>query len=67
MKRFEVYEEEDGYCFVPEGQTACVDPGAKLIHVIEASTWNEAMTKYYLFQDWGTYKPMEGDDGQEEE
>jgi len=33
--------------------------GAKLCCVIEADSWNEAMTKYHEHQGWGPYVPFE--------
>lgn len=64
--KYEVWrsESEDGVSFncFPENSLNArkiLEPGAKLIHVIEAKTWNEAMTKYHEVMCWEPYVPME--------
>ena len=43
---------------VPHGNGArsLLDPSAKLVWTCEASSYFEAMTKYYQFMQWGEYK-----------
>lgn len=38
---------------------AILAPDAKLICVIEATSWNEAQQKYYDLMGWGKYKTFE--------
>ena len=35
-----------------------IEPGAELVHVIYASSWDEAMLAYHTWQGWGPYKPI---------
>ncbi len=39
---------------------AKMEPEAELIHVIYASSWNEAMALYHEWRGWAPYKPMVG-------
>ena len=36
------------------------DPNAKLVHVIHASSWDEAMIQYHQWQGWKAYTPLPG-------
>lgn len=54
-------EDEDGQTFClagPHGYSArrLLEPGAKLVWTCEASSYFEAMTKYYEYMGWGEYK-----------
>lgn len=35
------------------------DPDLALLQTFEASSWDEAMQKYYDWQGWGEYKPYD--------
>lgn len=39
---------------------AQIAPKAELLHVIYASSWDEAMIAYHAWQGWGPYKPLPG-------
>ncbi len=40
-----------------DGHRAMLGGGARLLTTIVASSWTEAMTRYYRYQDWGVYRP----------
>lgn len=42
-------------------------PDAKLVCVIEATSWNEAQQKRYDFMGWGHYKTIEEDEAERHE
>lgn len=59
--KHELWKEETGYTFCLAGSMGdsardTMDPNAKLIWTVEASSHFEAMTKYYEFMGWGEYK-----------
>lgn len=55
----EVWEDEDGVSvFVSDGKPPqFVKHDARLVTKFEASSWTEAMLKYYEMYDLGVYKP----------
>lgn len=56
----EVWEDEDGVSvFVSDGRPPqFVKNDARLVATFEASSWTEAMSKYYEMYDLGVYKPF---------
>jgi hypothetical protein len=63
-KKYELWssESENSDSFFPAENDSARDllaPDAKLIHVIEANSWNEAQQKRYDFMGWGHYKTFE--------
>lgn len=42
-----------------DGARSHLAPDAKLVCVIEATSWNEAQQKRYDFMDWGHYRTIE--------
>ena len=70
MKTIEIWSEpeEGGYtCSTTEQcakmrESGAIEPGSKLLHSFEASTWFEAMTKYYELMEFGEYKPQDPPD-----
>jgi hypothetical protein len=57
----EVWEDEDGITvFVADGSLPkFVKDDARLVATFEASSWTEAMSKYYAMYDYGIYKPLD--------
>jgi len=57
----EVWEDEDGVTvFVADGNPPQFMTGvARLVARFEASSWTEAMSKYYEMYDLGVYKPFD--------
>ncbi|PCH65356.1 MAG: hypothetical protein COC04_02165 [Gammaproteobacteria bacterium] len=52
-------EDEQTFCMSgKQGESArkLLEPNAKLVWTCEASSHFEAMTKYYVYMDWGEYK-----------
>jgi hypothetical protein len=39
-----------------------VDEPAELVWTIEAGSWEEAMQKFHVLQEWEPYRPMECED-----
>lgn len=63
-KKYELWSSatEDSYTFFPtdnDSIKATLAPDAKLVCVIEATSWNEAQQKQYDFMGWGHYKTFE--------
>lgn len=62
----EVWELSDGWEFsAPDARRDAArvsDPAARLVHVIHAASWVEAMTKYHAWQGWAPYVPMDRTD-----
>ena len=63
----EVWEDPDNSSFAfglphprKDKLRAEMEPNARLLHVIFASSYNAAMAAYYAWQDWGEYAPFEG-------
>lgn len=62
---YEVWEDTEAITCAPvekireEKATGLIAPDAKLLHTIEASTWNEAMIQYHELMGWEPYKPMD--------
>ena len=56
---------DGGNTFVPGETAPDRDPGARLLNVFDAESWNEAMGKYYEWQGWKPYKPMLDENGNE--
>ncbi len=60
--KHELWIERDGeqtFCLAgPRGEAArtLLGPGAQLVWTCEASSHFEAMTQYYAYMGWGTYK-----------
>jgi len=40
-----------------------LQPGAVLVQVIDADSWNDAMGQYHAIQGWEPYKPMLDENG----
>jgi hypothetical protein len=57
----EVWEDEDGITvFIANGSPPeFVKEDAHLVATFEASSWTEAMSKYYEMYDLGAYKPFD--------
>lgn len=57
----EVWEDGDGISvFVADGNPPqFVKDDARLVTTFEASSWTEAMSKYYAMYDYGAYKPFD--------
>ncbi|WP_152598860.1 hypothetical protein [Janthinobacterium sp. RA13] len=57
----EVWEEEDGItvCIANGSRPEFMTADARFIATFEASSWTEAMTKYYEMYDFGVYKPFD--------
>ena len=60
--KHELWKEADGngftFCLagsMGDGARKLLEPEAKLIWTVEASSYFEAMTAYYEFMNWGTY------------
>ena len=60
--KHELWEDADGngftFCLagsMGDGARSHLEPGAKLIWTVEASSHFEAMTAYYKFMNWGVY------------
>lgn len=56
----EVWEDEDGVSvFISDGSPPkFMKDDARLVATFEASSWTEAMSKYYEMYDLGVYKPF---------
>lgn len=61
------HDGDGGQLFVPAGSPhePVGNPEAKLLHVIEALSINEAMRQYYDWMGWQPYKPMLDENGNE--
>ncbi len=60
---------ESSYSFFPADNDRTRDslaPDAKLVCVIEATSWNKAQQKRYDFMGWGHYKTFEEEAEQRE-
>jgi hypothetical protein len=44
------------------GVSMFVDEPAELVWTIEAGSWEEAMQKFHVLQEWEPYRPMECED-----
>ncbi len=57
----EVWEDEDGItvCIANGSRPEFMTADARFIATFEASSWTEAMTKYYEMYDLGVYKPFD--------
>jgi len=63
--RHEVWGDDGGYEFTIASKArdelrAVIAPSAEMLHVIYASSWEEAMTAYHAWQGWEAYKPIPG-------
>ncbi len=65
-KLFEAWQYDDG-CITAfstaegiKADKACgvIPEDAKLLHQVEAETWEEAQTLHYIKMNWGEYKPV---------
>lgn len=65
--KWHVWHDGEGQLFVPAGSPHEPDgnPAARLLHVIEASSHNDAMRKYHEWMGWEPYKPMLDENGNE--
>jgi hypothetical protein len=57
----EIWEDADGITVVVANGTLpeCMKDDARLVATFEASSWTEAMSKYYAMYDYGVYKPFD--------
>ncbi len=59
-KTYECWAGEEGISFFPSDNAAAralMPAGHELRYVIEADSWEEAMTEHYKRQGWEPYKP----------
>ena len=62
----EVWELSEGWeICIPDARRDAAragDPDARLVHVIHAASWAQAMARYHAWQGWEPYVPMDGTD-----
>lgn len=64
QKKHEIWQDSEGTTSVlcPPYLNQTLAPDAHLIHTFYAASYYEAMTKYYKFMGFGTYRLMHEDD-----
>lgn len=64
MKTFEAWEDDDGITLsdheniIEQKKSGLISENAKLLHTIEAESYEEAMVQHHKNMGWEPYKPM---------